>query len=58
MVGGNVKCIFGSPTTLSLPQVTDGGVCGGPAWGYAGAMGEARFDDAGEPFLVAVTAPS
>ncbi len=58
MVGGNVKCIFGSPTTLSLPQVESGGACGGPAWTLAGAMGEARFDDAGEPFLVAVTAAS
>ncbi|MFO0593307.1 MAG: chemotaxis protein CheX [Polyangiaceae bacterium] len=58
MVGGNVKCIFGSPTTLSLPEVEGTGPCGGPAWSFAGAMGEARFDDAGEPFLVAVTAPS
>ncbi len=57
MVGGNVKCIFGSPSTLSLPEVKGGGPCGGPAWGLAGAMGEARFEDAGEPFLVAVTAP-
>lgn len=58
MVGGNVKCIFGSPSTLSLPEVRQGGTCGGSTWGLAGAMGEARFEDAGEPFLVAVTAPS
>ncbi len=58
MVGGNVKCIFGSPSTLSLPEVKSGGACGRPAGGLAGAMGEARFEDAGEPFFVAVTAPS
>lgn len=57
MVGGNVKCIFGSPTTLSLPEVEGTGTCGGPAWSFADAVGEVRFEDAGEPFLVAVTAP-
>lgn len=58
MVGGNVKCIFDGPSVLSLPEVEIGGACGGPAWSYPGAIGEVRFDDGGEPLLLAVAAPS
>jgi len=58
MVGGNVKCVFEGPSVLSLPEVELGGPCGGPAWSFPGAIGEVRFDDGGEPLLLAVAAPS
>ena len=58
MVGGNVKCIFDGPNVLSLPEVEVGGTCGGAAWSLPGAIGSVRFDDAGEPLLLAVAAPS
>lgn len=56
IVGGNVKGALPAPTRLTLPEVRAADeACGGPAWSVPHALGQARFDFAGEPMIVAVT---